>query len=111
VAFGGRLVQARGDVDSAARDAARAATLARSADDAHAAARHAAAAALGDGTALCASLAVDVDTSAFRPGGHVTVSVMCRLQLADLALLGIPGVRTLTGRSTSTVDRHRGIDP
>lgn len=110
VAFGGRLVQARGDVDSAARDAARAATLARSAPDAAAAAHAAAAAALVDGVAPCEPLTVDVDTGGFVPGGRVTVTVSCQLQLADLALLGVPGTRTMTRRAISPIDSFRGVD-
>jgi Flp pilus assembly protein TadG len=110
VAFGGRLLQARGDVDSAARDAARAATLTRSPAEAQAAAHRAATTALGGGTAPCAPLTVDVDTDGFRPGGQVTVTVVCHLHLADLALLGIPGTSTLIGRATSVIDTYRGID-
>ncbi len=108
VAFGGRVVMADGDVDSAARDAARAASIARSAGSAHTAAHTAASAALGGGMAPCRQLAVDVDTGGFRAGGSVSVTVACHVELADLALLGVPGTRTLTGRATAPVDVYRG---
>lgn len=108
VAFGGRLVMADGDVDSAARDAARAASLARSPSAAYAAAQVAASAAVGDGTAPCRHLAVDVDTGGFSAGGSVTVAVTCDVELADLGLLGVPATRALTGSATAPIDTYRG---
>lgn len=108
VAFGGRLVMARGEIDAAARDAARAASIARDRVDAEAAARTAATAATAGRTVPCNRLAVAVDTGSFRAGGTVSVALTCNLKLSDLALFGIPGSRTLTARSTAPVDVYRG---
>ena len=56
--------------------------------------------------------AVSVDTSDFQPGGVVTVTVSCRLDLSDAAaLLAIGSSRTLTA-TASLADRHLpGSDP
>jgi Flp pilus assembly protein TadG len=109
VVAAGRLVSARQQVDSAARQAARAASIARSAAAAAEAATSTARAALSAGRISCRSFEVAADVRAFRPGGHVTVEVTCSVALADLALLGLPGTRGITGRFSVTVDRFRGV--
>ncbi len=38
----------------------------------------------------------------------MTVTVTCEVPLADLALLGVPGSRTVTGTASSPVDVYRG---
>jgi Flp pilus assembly protein TadG len=103
----GRLAQARAEVDGAARDAARAASIARAPAAARAAARVAAAATLGDRRVTCRTLKVATDTSAFRAGGHVAVDVACTVDLADLALLRLPGRRTVHARFTAPLDTFR----
>jgi Flp pilus assembly protein TadG len=110
VVLGGRLAQARADVDRAARDAARAASLARTSaaanDDAVATVRST----LREGDVTCRTLNVDVDTTAFVPGGSVRATVGCVVDLGDLSLLGVPGARTLTATFAQPVDSFRGID-
>lgn len=81
----GRLGTARLQVDSAARQAARSASLARTAPAAQA--RATAADALAGQHITCATLTVDVDLDAFAPGGMVTVRVSCVVSLAQLGLL------------------------
>lgn len=110
VVAGGRLVQARGDVDAVARDAARAASIAR--DPAHAAAdaERVALERLGTGRAMCPQPSVVTDTSRFSAGGAVTVTVTCSVDLSDVTLLGIPGTNTIEGRATEVVDSYRGTD-
>lgn len=108
IVAGGRYVAARSEVEAAARDAARAASLARSAPAAVASAREAAAASLdGEGLA-CLSFSVELDTSRFRPGGIVAAEVRCTISLADVSLLRLPGETTVTARSFAPVDLHRG---
>jgi hypothetical protein len=109
VAFVGRLTEARAEVDAAARDAARAASLMRTGDSAETAARQAAANTLtGDGVG-CRGFSVAVDTSQFAPGGAVTAEVRCVVSLAGLSLLGLSGTRTLVSRFVAPVDRYREI--
>lgn len=100
----GRGVTARMDVNNAVAGAARAASLQRSADAAYTAAVDTATAGLAG---RCASRTVDVDTSDFQPGGTVTVTVTCVVDLSDLAAANVPGTTVLHASATSPVDRWR----
>lgn len=108
VVFVGRLEQARGDVDRAARDAARAASTARSSDEARSQGEAAARSTLQSGGVTCRALKVDVNVDDFAPGGSVAATVTCDVDLADVALLGVPGSRTLTAAFSEPVDVYRG---
>ena len=108
VVLAGRLAHADLQVTDAAHQAARAASLSRSAADARTAALHTAQASLADQGLTCTALTVDTDTSRFRPGGSVTVSLTCAVSLADLAGLGVPGTTAMNARHTSPLDRFRG---
>jgi len=107
----GRLVDARLQVDSAAMQAARAASLARDPAAAAAQADATARAALASEHITCDPAAVSPDTTAFRPGGQVTVQVTCTVSLAGLSLLHIGGAETLTSQFTSPIDVYRGTGP
>jgi Flp pilus assembly protein TadG len=109
VVASGRLALAAGEADNAARDAARAASIARSAAAAVGDARQAAAATLTNAGISCQRFDVATDTSAFRPGGTVTVQVACTAALSDLGMPGLPGSKTLRGSYTAPIDRFRGI--
>jgi hypothetical protein len=50
---------------------------------------------------------VDVDVSDLRPGGRVTVTVTCRVSLADLVLVGVPGTKSVVARGVAVVDENR----
>ena len=107
----GRLEDAQGKVDGAARDAARAASLAADPATASADARRSAAADIA-GTGLdCRNLTVSVDTGRFSPGGVVVVHVGCTADLADLALSGLPGRKTLTANSAAPIEPYRAVTP
>lgn len=107
VVFVGRLSHARAEVDSTARDAARAASLARSPGEAVAAAQEAA----GEGAVPCREMEVVVDTTDFRAGGTVTTEVACTVALTDLAGLRVPGATTLRSNFAEPVDTYRGLRP
>lgn len=111
VVAGGRLADARGAVDAAARDAARAGTIARSPGDARRDALAAAEARLDEGSVGCRNLTVDVDESDFRPGGSVAVTVTCSVDLGDLTLLRVPGIRDIITHAVEPVDAFRGTRP
>src|SRR3954447_13954548 len=111
VVFLGRLGQARNDVDRAARDAARAASIARSPIDADVAGREAARSTLESGGVSCRELDVAVDTARFSAGGDVSATVTCTIELADVAELKVPGTRTLTASFTEPLDVYRGVRP
>jgi Flp pilus assembly protein TadG len=108
VVAGGRLVGRQGDVDSAARDGARAASLERTADSATAVGASVAAASLPasfrDGT-TCAT--ASVDTSAWQPGGSVAVTIRCQVSYSGLGLIGLPGSAMVEGNSVAPLDQYR----
>lgn len=108
---GGRLVMSGSKIDAAAQDAAREASIHRTAADAQGAARTAAAESLADQGIACASTSVTVNTGGLNvPIGQVaTVSatVRCTVNLSDLLLPGAPGARTLEATATSVVDQYR----
>lgn len=102
---GGRYVSVRADIESAARDAARAASFERS----ESAARAAAADAVADS---------DVDDSfsscrigdvggQFRAGGVVEVDVICRVSNTGLDLVGLTGDREFEASSSAPFDEYR----
>ena len=103
----GRLGQARGDIDAVARDAARAGSIARSPDEAAAAAQATASDVLASRNLTCAGLAVDVDTTDFRAGGWVRVDVSCTIPLSTLAGVWAPGDKTMQARALAVVDSYR----
>lgn len=105
----GRLGLARVNIDAAARDAARAGSIARSPADAEAAARRAANATLGTHSITCADLDVDVDTAEFRPGGWVRVEVGCTVAMGELVGMWAPGDRTMQASGQAVVDTFRGV--
>ncbi|MFD4955313.1 TadE/TadG family type IV pilus assembly protein [Streptomyces sp. NPDC058451] len=108
---GGRIVISGAKIDSAAEDAAREASIHRTAAAAQGAAQSAAAESLGDQGITCASTSVSVNTGGLSVPvgqvGTVTVTVTCTVNLSDLLLPGVPGVRTLTSTATSVVDQYR----
>ena len=106
----GRIASTRMEVDSAARQAARAASLARDPDTAAAQARETATAALAENRITCDQMSIAVNTADYGPGGTVTVTVRCTTRLADVAMPGLPGRTTLHARFVSPVDAYRS-DP
>lgn len=109
VVMGGRYAQARADVDAAARDAARAASNARAVVGAQVAGRDAARASLREGGVTCRRLDVAVDASAFVPGGLVTATVSCSVDLGDLTGLRVPASRVFSSTFSEPVDTYRGV--
>ncbi|MEU5225310.1 TadE family protein [Streptomyces toyocaensis] len=108
---GGRLVTSGAKIDAAAEDAAREASIHRTAASAQAAAQAAATESLNDQGITCASSSVNINTGGLSVPvgqvGTVTVTVSCTVPLADLLLPGAPGTRTLTSTATSVVDQYR----
>ena len=103
----GRLGLARGNIDAAARDAARVGSQSRTADDAVAAATAATNDSLAANNLTCADLSVNVDTAQFRRGGFVRVDISCRVEMTDLVGVWTPGASTMTARGLAVVDTYR----
>ena len=110
VVLGGRYAQARADVDSAARDAARAGSLERSSAAAADAATEAAERRLAARDIVCTDLVVDLGDTDFRPGGEVKVTVSCAVDLSDLTGLGVPSSVTFDSTFSEPIDVFRGAD-
>ncbi|GAA3076759.1 TadE/TadG family type IV pilus assembly protein [Streptomyces glomeratus] len=108
---GGRIVTSGAKIDSAAEDAAREASIHRTAAAAQSAAQSAAAQSLNDQGITCASTSVNINTGGLSVPvgqiGTVTVTVTCTVNLSDLLLPGVPGTKTLTSTATSVVDQYR----
>jgi hypothetical protein len=122
VALGGRLVEARGAIDGAARDAARAASLARypGSQGPLGATTLAEQAAAGDLAGYCAggNLGVTVANGTFPPlgqpaqlGDNVTVTVTCTINTSPFSLLGLHAAHTMTATAVAPLDPYmcRGL--
>jgi Flp pilus assembly protein TadG len=103
----GRLVEAQGQVDGAARDAARAASIAQGYGLAQQNAVQAANADL-TGSAACAS-APSVQFGGgtnMAPGGVVNIVIHCNVNLSYLSLLGIRSTKTIIGHASAPIDTY-----
>jgi Flp pilus assembly protein TadG len=103
----GRTVSARLEVDGAAAQAARAASIARDPATATAMAQQAATTALSSDGVTCAGLTITTDTADFTPGGQVKVTVTCHVDLANLVGLRLPASQAISSTATSVIDVYR----
>ena len=101
IVFLGRGVDSRTTVQSAAESAAQAAAQERSVGGAVRAAQAVGAAMLTDPT-TCSNPVVAVDTSQFRPGGRVVVTVSCTVSERGLDLVDprLDGATSVTAFAT-----------
>jgi len=111
VVFAGKISEAEGNVERAASAAARAASLRQHPSDATTDAETAAEENLAQAGVPCTTLTTAVDTSDFRAGGTVTVTVICEASMAGVTLLGVPGTRVFTSQVVEVIDNYRGGDP
>jgi Flp pilus assembly protein TadG len=111
VVIGGRVNLARQVMEASAFDAARTASLARTAGDAQGQATAAGTATLNSQGMTCTSTNVIVDVSGFgTPVGQpatVTATVTCQASMSDVALPGLPGSFSLSAEFTSPLDTYR----
>ncbi|HSZ41313.1 MAG TPA: TadE/TadG family type IV pilus assembly protein [Trebonia sp.] len=120
VVLGGHLVEARGAVDGAARDAARAASLARYPGQGTLGATSLAdQAADGDLQGWCANGEPQVTVTGFpgagnqaQLGDNVTVNVTCDINTSIFGLLDLPARFPVTGTAVAPLDPYmcRGQD-
>ena len=108
---GGRIQVAGAAIEGAAHDAARAASISRTAAEAQANAHAAASATLNQQGLHCTSLTVSVNTAGFAvPVGEpatVSASITCVVDFSDLVADGLPGSKTLTATFVSALDSFR----
>jgi Flp pilus assembly protein TadG len=105
----GRVGQARQEVVESSRAGAQFAAVLPDAAQAVSGAQATASGAALDGSRLCPSPRVITDVTHFYPGGYVTVTVICRVSLADLALPGVPGTVVVQASSTAPIDPYRSL--
>jgi len=110
VGAGGRVVEAQGHLDGAARDAARAASLAISPAQASQLALQAAQADLG-ATSWCAAGSVQALVAGFPAAGQVvvagadiTVTVQCDVNMSPFTVLGFNPAMVFSGRAVAPLD-------
>lgn len=104
----GRVQQAGAEVTGAARDGARAASLSNTPAQASSNAQQAVTAALASQALACTGgPTTTVDTSNFRPGGVVGVTVSCIVPLSDVGFTAMPGSRTMTRQGASPIETYR----
>ncbi|MEJ3741740.1 TadE family protein [Actinomycetes bacterium KLBMP 9797] len=106
-----RVAGARMDLNSTASAATRAASMARSPQEAQVAATQAAQANLASHNRTCEPLQVTVDASNFVRGGQVAVTITCTMSTAGLTGLGLPGSLTGSATAHAVIDTHRSISP
>ena len=111
IIYAGRVAVTRQAVQAAAAEAARSASLARTAGQAQSAAAGGAAASLHNQGLTCQSQQVRIDASGFAaPVGtpaKVTATITCLIDLSHLTLPALPGTRTVTATMTSPIDTYR----
>lgn len=105
VLAGGRYVAVRADIESAARDAARAASFERSQSEAFSAAY--AAANASDVDDRFSECVVSDITGSFEAGGVVEVSVRCRVSNNGLGFIGLNGSDDFEASSSAPIDQYR----
>jgi Flp pilus assembly protein TadG len=104
-----RGVDARLRLDDAAHQAARAASMQRSAPTAISAARSTAQSALSTAGVVCRTVRVNTDTARLVPGGTVTVTLSCPVDFRDAVILGVAGQRILSATASEPVDTWRSV--
>jgi Flp pilus assembly protein TadG len=108
VGAAGRVVEVQGHIDGAARDAARAASLAQSPGQAGEFAQQAALGDLGP-SSWCTGGSVQAQVSGFPTGviqgpQNVTVTVQCSVDMSPFKLLGFGQTMKFTGSAIAPLD-------
>ena len=101
----GRMVWVKGELESATRDAVRAASLERSFGDAQAAAIAIAEEQTEPTECFDRQLGGD-----FASGQTITFTMTCRIPYEDLGLIGLPGHTDVTFSSDAPLDEFRRTD-
>jgi Flp pilus assembly protein TadG len=99
----GRYVMVRGQVESASRDAVRAASLERDLGSATTAAIDTAQASL-NGRATCTDVVLSPD---FGAGDTITATLTCQVDYSDLGLIGLHGHVDIKATSAAPLDVYR----
>ncbi|MBN9618718.1 MAG: TadE family protein [Actinobacteria bacterium] len=105
----GRYSEAQQLAEQAAGAAARAASLDSTPAQATRDAQQTAADSVASAGQSCTDLQVSVDTSAFHPGGQVSVTVSCTADLSQLTLAGFGPNETVRSTQTAPLENYRDL--
>ena len=104
------MAGAQADLHAAAREAARVASIAQSAESADTLIEPVVATALADKGLQCHSPTTSLGLhTSFIAGGRVEVTVTCRVQFSDLSLLNIPGEKLFFVSVIEPIDTYRVV--
>lgn len=110
ILIGGNVASTANDVESAARQAARQATLAPDQTAASGLLDAVVDGALADRKHSCTPVTSQItDSTQFVPGGWVVVSVSCTVALSDLGQVPFPGTLEIERSAIAAIDRYRFI--
>jgi Flp pilus assembly protein TadG len=105
----GRVSASRQEVVEASRAGAQTAAVMSNANSAQLRAAVDAAVGISDRGHTCTNPQIVTDTSQFHPGGYVTVTVTCHVELSDIAVPGMPGSTTVQASATAPIDPYRAV--
>ena len=110
IAYASRLGATHNEVLAAARAGARAASQAHNPGAAAARTEEVVLDSLAEGSLRCGDAPdILIDTGQWASGGAVTVTVACDIDLDDLGLIGLGGVKTVRASSTAAIDSYREL--
>lgn len=111
IVLGGRVATTQADVNSAAREAARDASVSQGLSSATGVIDDAVDRALaGKGFRCQSRTATFGPKTSFDAGGSVEVVVTCTVNLSDIDLLGVPGSYEVEARAVEPVDFYRVVE-
>jgi hypothetical protein len=112
IVLGGRVAATHADIQSAAREAARQASLASGPGSAAGVIGPTVDTALADKGVACQSHTTRFGAGTnFVPGGTVEVEVTCVVSFADLDLLSAPGSMRITRSAVEPIELYRVVEP
>ena len=112
IVVGGRVAATHADVQSAAREAARQASISAGPSSATGVLGPTVDASLKSKGVSCQTRTVRFASGTnFVPGGAVEVEVTCIVSLSDIDLLKAPGAVTVTRTAVEPIEKYRVVEP
>jgi Flp pilus assembly protein TadG len=105
----GQVSEAHQQVVEAARAGAEAAAVLPTQESAQSGGPETAAIGVFGQTHTCDDVRITTDVSNFKPGGTVSVTVVCQVDLSDLSIPGVPGTTTVQATAVAPIDPYRSV--
>lgn len=110
IVMGGRVAAAQGEVNGAAREAARQGSVAQTSTQARDVADLTADANLDTSKSSCTETNISFGGSFSNDDGRFTVAVSCRVDLGDFSVLGVPWPsKTFSAQATEIIETYRAV--